>query len=51
MGAIVRILIAVLVGCLTTAILNYFGVLDSTINALIGLVAGLLVYFKGPETL
>jgi hypothetical protein len=44
---ILRILLAVIVGILATALLDYFGVLNHALNVLIGIVVGLLVYFNG----
>lgn len=45
MSLLIRVVIAVIAGVLTDALLNYFGVLTPHINALIGLLVGLLVFF------
>lgn len=51
MTLIIRIFIAVLVGVLVDALLNYFGLLTDHINALLGLLAALLVFFNYDGTL
>lgn len=42
---VIRIVVAVLAGLITSGLLNYFGVLNAHLNGLIGLFVGLCVFF------
>lgn len=48
MNWVLRVLLAVICGVLATAVLNWTGVLNTTINALIGVLVALVVYFNSP---
>lgn len=48
MNWILKVVLAVVVGVLVTSILDWLGVLNTTINALLGLLAALIVYFNSP---
>lgn len=45
MNLVLRVVLAVVVGLLVTGVLNYFGVLNSQLNALIGFLAALVTFF------
>jgi uncharacterized membrane protein YeaQ/YmgE (transglycosylase-associated protein family) len=45
MNFIIRIILAIVVGVLVTSLLDYFGVFNTHINALLGVVAALVFYF------
>lgn len=45
MNFLLRIVIAVIIGVLVAGLLNYFKVLEPSLNALIGFLAALLFYF------
>lgn len=45
MNWLLRVLLAIVVGVLVCAILDWLGVLTTTINALLGVVAALVTYF------
>lgn len=49
MNFIVRVILAIVLGVLTTALLDFFGVLNAHINALIGVVVALVFYFGYPN--
>lgn len=46
MTLVLRIVLAVLAGAITTGLLNYFGVLTAQLNALIGIVVAIIVFFS-----
>lgn len=46
MSLVLRIVLAVLAGAIATGLLNYFGVLTAQLNALIGIVVAILVFFS-----
>lgn len=46
MALLIRIAVAIIVGILVDAILNYFNLLTPSINALIGLLLALLVFWQ-----
>lgn len=45
MNLILRIVLAIVIGCVVTALLEYFGVLNHGLDVLLGVVAALVVYF------
>lgn len=45
MNIIIKVVIAVVIGALVMGILDYFGLLNHSINALLGFLAGLLFFF------
>lgn len=45
MNGLLRILLAIVIGVLVTGLLEYFGVLNHGLDALLGVVAALLFYF------
>ena len=42
-----RLLLAIVLGVITTSLLEFFGVFNQTIDILIGFAVGLLIYFEG----
>lgn len=46
MNLIIRIIVAVIVGVIITGLLNYFGVLTTQLNTLIGVLAAILVFWQ-----
>lgn len=46
MSLILRIVLAILAGVITTGLLNYFGVLTAQLNSLIGIVVAIVVFFS-----
>lgn len=48
MSWIVKVLLAVVVGLVVAGVLNYFGVLNHSLNALLGVLAAILTYFQAP---
>lgn len=45
MNLVVRIVLAVLVGLVVSGLLNYFGVLNPSLNGLLGVIAAIVVFF------
>lgn len=45
MNIVLRVVLAVIIGCIVTALLDHYSVLNSQINFLLGIAAALLVYF------
>ena len=45
MSILVKAVIAVVLGVLTAGLLNYFGVLNHSLNSLIGFLVALLFFF------
>jgi len=50
MNIILKALIAIILGVLTTGLLNYFGVLNDSLNTLIGFLVALLFFFGYDRT-
>lgn len=48
MNLILRILLAVILGVIATALLDHYGVLTTQINFLIGIAVALIIYFGDP---
>ncbi len=46
MNTLLKVLLAVVAGVLVTALLEYFGVFNHSIDVLLGVVAALVVYFN-----
>lgn len=43
---LLKVLLAVLVGVLVTALLEYWGVLNHTLDVLLGIIVAIVVYFS-----
>lgn len=46
MSLLLRVVVAVLAGVILTALLDYFNVLTPQLNALLGLLLGVLVFWR-----
>lgn len=46
MNLILRIVVAIVVGLIVTGVLDYFGILTHSLNALLGFLAGLVTFFS-----
>lgn len=46
MNLVVRIVVAVLAGLITSGLLNYFNVLNAHLNGLIGFLVAIVVFFN-----
>lgn len=46
MSLIIRIVVAIVVGLIVTGVLNYFGLLNASLNSLLGFLAGLVTFFS-----
>lgn len=48
MSIILKVVLAVVVGLVVTGLLDYFGVLNHSLNVLLGFVAAIVVYLQAP---